>query len=765
MHTKIANFLTYYQQGKVSQARGEIFPHIESTYDDIEDEDPLNDLFINYIDSLFFASPRSAFICNRLLHEQIIREGYSHYCPQFIQQVSLEDTWLSYRYGHSPLPENTLKKFKPYITFIQLLDEPILISEQKKIELISSFPSHEQETLHLHFRLAEGQNLLKKAKPALAHSIKETLLPFAYLQKLPHIESKKTPFIIMENIAGDWKSFFKPFEKRTTVLYFHSKRAFSHSLLFPDLVKHLCQEQHLVLIGDQYPTELYRIQSEFFYLKPSFELVTLDQRSCINGEELLHAFCESLMEWQNDQKKESASSDTFYRLSRDLMDTIELLRLGSKRIFSYKSQRLFRNRNDPYKGAKTKPGDLPLIQALEREAFNKMSLIGPIKPIVKHKKKRLAHIISMCSDANNHAPSRILRTLLFHHNQEKYELYLIVHELTLLRFAPYPSIDYTSSPSKKNAIKLLAACKQRGIKVYIEDRDDTFENIAEDICHYLSNEAIDIAIFHESPPISSLICQRSTVPLKAFLDHGTTFPLFEAYDLLIVSNLDCFPISNHPCKNIVDLPVVTDCRDTWESLPPQRSSFPVPEGAQIMTTASNYLCERISEDNIWAICEILRRCPNAYYLPMGRTKTPKLQDAFAEAGFEDRVIFLGNQASPSQLIRSMDLYLNEFPFGGSIGVLDAMASGTPIVTMYYEEGAPQGRYAGHYVGKEYCIHSEKKEDYVDFACRLLKDTSFYNSYSQHIKKQYEQRINPQKYANDLEAIIENQISKLEVSIA
>jgi glycosyltransferase involved in cell wall biosynthesis len=275
----------------------------------------------------------------------------------------------------------------------------------------------------------------------------------------------------------------------------------------------------------------------------------------------------------------------------------------------------------------------------------------------------------------------------------------------------------------------------------------------------MSAKGVDIAIFHQLPPLSGLMARICDIPCRVFLDHGTSFPVLSGFDLIVVSNLDGFPLDHsyyhNIGSNIVDLPMLTESRDTWEAQTYPKSWFNLPDDAKIVTTVSNHLDDRLSPECCWAISEILKKVPRAYYVPIGPIQGHRLAEIFKQLGVGDRVIFLGNQFSPSQLLRSMDLYLNEFPFGGSIGVLDGMASGVPVVTMFNPEGAPQGRYAALYMGLDHAVQT--KENYIELACRLLTDQTIYEEWSAHTLKRYEERVNPSKYVKDLEALIENHI--------
>jgi len=177
-----------------------------------------------------------------------------------------------------------------------------------------------------------------------------------------------------------------------------------------------------------------------------------------------------------------------------------------------------------------------------------------------------------------------------------------------------------------------------------------------------------------------------------------------------------------------------------------------------MTTISNHLGDRLGNEMCLAIAEILQRVPDAYYVPLGLMNDQKKEQFnrfFQEHKVRDRVIFLGGVVNPSQYARSMDLYLNEFPFGSGLGILDAMAAGCPIVSMYDENGPQQGRYGGHYFGIDRTITSGKRSDYAELACQLLNNPEMHGEWSSHAVQQYEKQADVVGYVKKFESILED----------
>mgnify|MGYP002424137294 FL=1 len=173
-----------------------------------------------------------------------------------------------------------------------------------------------------------------------------------------------------------------------------------------------------------------------------------------------------------------------------------------------------------------------------------------------------------------------------------------------------------------------------------------------------------------------------------------------------------------------------------------------------MTTISTKLDARLSDKMCHAIARILKINPQAVYAPIGAISNPqRIRDIFAQYEVSERFYPLGSLNNPSQYARSMDLYLNEFPFGSCLAILDAMAAGCPVVTMFDAQGPQQARYGGHFMGVERAISDGNIEAYIHLACQLLKNKEMYHEWSLRALQQYEKYADVQGYVRSFEEII------------
>jgi glycosyltransferase involved in cell wall biosynthesis len=301
----------------------------------------------------------------------------------------------------------------------------------------------------------------------------------------------------------------------------------------------------------------------------------------------------------------------------------------------------------------------------------------------------------------------------------------------------------------------LAQWNENKIPYYISEARGNYLETAYEICEYLSQNDIDIIACHGNDRINLLIPILSDVPKRVFVEHSG-FPVMKEFDLVLTSlngNAEKMrSVFDNLGTVIEDLPYGVDARADWLPEPPD---FGISPQVKLLTTISNHLESRVSGKFVEAIGKILQRVPNAAYMPIGPVSNIEgFEKRFESYGVQDRVICLKNQKIPSQICRGMHLYLNEFPFGSGISMLDAMASGIPVVTMYDENGVMQAKNGGNYIGIDHAITSLNPDEYVELAVRLLTDVKLYAEWHQHALDRYE-LFGPQKYISNFEKIVYN----------
>lgn len=169
-----------------------------------------------------------------------------------------------------------------------------------------------------------------------------------------------------------------------------------------------------------------------------------------------------------------------------------------------------------------------------------------------------------------------------------------------------------------------------------------------------------------------------------------------------------------------------------------------------MTTISNHLNSRVGDGMCRAIAAILNACPDTWYAPIGPADGT-LSQRLDAAGAPPRYRLLGWRPSPSDDIRPMHLYLNEFPVGGGVALIDAMAAGLPIVALYDPDGPHQARYIADYYDPRRAVRTPY--EYVELAESLLTDPARRAEWATYSRTRFGDVVDLAAYARRFERLV------------
>jgi hypothetical protein len=569
------------------------------------------------------------------------------------------------------------------------------------------------------------------------------------------------PVLFMEGYDWDWATMLHPLMGRPAWFLFRDTGTLGHCLFVPAIAAALHDPAHGLLVLDRYPQEQLLAQPQAqFRQRPLHPIVLGNQRQYLDCVPLiLEAFGEILLEPEEKRGTESLAANWLYHLGRSVQLASRAHRLGVSRYPYLQAQDILEVWNDPHKGPlprKVTPG--PTQPDFMGSMLAALTPASSRRRPAQQRRLRLAHITTQVVDGS-HAPSRLLRTLVRNHNRDVFDLSVLLTEGFVLRPNEYPVRAGHSAPSTERAPKTLQAFREAGVEVVIADPGMDFRETAQGFARKISDEKIDVAVFHGPDFIHHAIAAQCDVPVRVLFEHGS-LPGHPGFDIAVASAESAEGVERLKPRfaaigtELVRNPHVVDARESWGPDPYPNSVFGLPEGALILTTISNHLEHRLSEAMCLAIVEILRRCPNAYYAPMGPVrKDSRVARFFAGTDVASRVAFLGTTACPSQCARSMHVYLNEFPFGGGIALLDALAAGCPIVSMHDENGPAQAKYVGIYYGMDRVVTTLNPADYVNLACALVTDSEMRREWRQAAIRRYEQHSDVGGYVRRFEAIV------------
>lgn len=758
-----------YEQGAFSRAFQHILTSPAIAYDSLQSRERKFQFLINYADASVFKGPVAyshtslilQTVCVESLQAAVLLDGFL---------TVLKQEYVLFSYLLKTNAEIAAEKQIPsgFKQFLLAFKQPNRIACRAAEAFLPELPPLLQPFFQKKIEISYGIGLIQEYRPQYAALLEEKWMaeepwhPFAYKGTAePDLKNKDTqpPFLI----------FLEPYEllaeelvRRSAsypaIFAFPTVASFCQILQFRSLDYLWKDPRHLIYILELYPQEQFAAQKWgggkiekltplFFSDSPSMGAylpVFLEAlQVCLNAPCLQHA---------------SPEANTLYAIAKRALLEEQTKRYGKSRIIAHSIERGLHSWHDPHRSpppadAKLGPAPIDGMELLLKEA----SLKRRARPFAPQKRVRLAHIVPQIVDGG-HAPTKLLRTLGAHANRDWFDLFLISTERLAPHLLSYPVLTYQSPPSGERGHATLKSFRASSIPSFLLPAFPTYEQTVEELSRILHELQIDVAVFHGPDEINMLTSSQTDVPLRVLFDHGT-LPAFGCFDLVVLSSYEAYHQNKEAFKQMgmetAALLFCADSREEWTEHPYSRKELGLPEDAYVLTTISNHLDNRLSPQMCAAIGEILSRCPKAVYAPIGPiSQESKFRAFFEPYGVNPRLFFLGNQPHPSQVARSMHLYLNEFPFGSGLGILDALASGCPVVSMYDETGPQQARYGGVYFGQDRVIKSQNQEDYVALACRLIQDPAMYQEWSAYAKQRFLERVNTKQYVSDFERILE-----------
>lgn len=767
-------FLDYYEKGLWNQALRIAIPYPTIGYDTLHSREKSFFYFINYADACVF---KGALDFKQTFH---VLEAL---CQQDKKLKILADSFLEIitaEYAFFAASLTSEEELLPFIEsdplkrFFYLMNQSSLSHQAELEACLESFPQLYQPLFKKKMVINQGWERLKQAKPLLINYLegekafyRQPWHPFTYLIPLPgRLEKKEADVfaIFLEPIENmDYASFLEPYMGKECLFVFETLSHLFQLLQFPAIQALLTQPSHYLYILELYPHEQFSHQSLRWEVRKTLQSVWMAPKTYL--QEAWEAIAQALIACLTQPKEQflldTPEGNVLYAAAKRALLAGEAARYGKDRAIALSIEQGLQNWFDPHKGGVPSHIDLGPLPKDELKAIIEYNLQKRVKkPFTPHNKLRLVHVVSQLVDGG-HAPTKLLAVLCLLADRKWFDLFVISTERFCERLLSYPVISYGSPSSQIRGEKTLQGLQAANVLVWMDD-SPTYEMSIQAVLNKLQAGSFDIVVFHGPDEIASLVASSTDIPFRILFDHGT-LPPYPCFDLVILSTEEAYK-QNHQAfreKGMEScvLPFSMDVRQGWQQMPFSRQELGLLEDSFVMTTISQHLDTRLTLGMCHAIGKILKRCPKAVYAPIGEsTKQEQYKSIFDQYGVSEQVFFLGPRLHPSQYARSMHLYLNEFPFGSGLALLDAMAAGCPIVSMYDEHGPQQARYAATYFGLDRVIKTGKVEDYVELACRLIEDPVLYQEWSEHAIKQYEKRVDIQQYVKDFERIIEQFIA-------
>ena len=370
-------------------------------------------------------------------------------------------------------------------------------------------------------------------------------------------------------------------------------------------------------------------------------------------------------------------------------------------------------------------------------------------------KLNIAHIVGNIVD-DTHSPTKILKSFIKHHNYERFKVRVYSSEINCQRKRPKFLLQIVSGDSYQRGAKTLNYFKERDIPFYAAPLDGSYIDSALDLAESLREDEIDVALFHSSIAcvIEWLVAYWRVAEVQININMG--LPMF-------TPGIDCVTYfaestfkgdlkywEKRGIKSCL-MSSGVDIDEENKGEPPDRLEFNIPAQGIILSTSGNHLPARMSNEFLKVISKILKGSKDTYYLIIGEGDFSRQKEFFEKENVMDRIRFTGVRWDVPVLIKMIDIYLNEFPAGGGMSVLEAMAAKKPAVDMRYSDEHLHSAGAS-LVGPDFTIEGKDYEGYVRKVLKLIKDSGFRKESGRKMRKRYEELFSAERMVREFEEL-------------
>lgn len=252
-----------------------------------------------------------------------------------------------------------------------------------------------------------------------------------------------------------------------------------------------------------------------------------------------------------------------------------------------------------------------------------------------------------------------------------------------------------------------------------------FDASARWLAQQLTTDAIDAVIFQGgiNAPIMWTAAHLAPIPARLNLCLGVNMyqPGLDATVYMNRANLDRERAWWDPAwGHQLYIGGGADLREAAQAPIPDRARLGIPADAITFGTLTNYVDSRITDAYLDCVATILRNCPRAIFLCLGGGSPARAQAHMAAAGLADRCRWLPQQSYPMIALKLLDLYVNEFPVGGSQSIRECLACGIPAIAMRCSASHHES-VGADIVGDACAIPRHDPAAYADLALSLLHD--------------------------------------------
>lgn len=240
----------------------------------------------------------------------------------------------------------------------------------------------------------------------------------------------------------------------------------------------------------------------------------------------------------------------------------------------------------------------------------------------------------------------------------------------------------------------------------------------------LKRDAVDIVISEMYGSVAVRALMRRLAPVQMYMSCGFIPLVLDEVDyFLLFDNLyeDALKYDIDPAK-LLEFPYplsrqFLDRNYSDEQVRTERAKYP---NARVVFGS---LCrlEKVTDEYLDTIKRLLIRIPDSILIIGGPNDQNRIKSYLAENGIQDRV-FLPGTVDAHLYGKIFDIYLETFPFGQGMAVIEVMAKGVPAVKV-----KSPGMEAIEQKQRDQALLCENADEYIEKVERLLNDPEFFRA--------------------------------------
>ena len=310
-------------------------------------------------------------------------------------------------------------------------------------------------------------------------------------------------------------------------------------------------------------------------------------------------------------------------------------------------------------------------------------------------------------------------------DREKFRLSVYVSENSSRRetsMFPFGCIDGTTPQTGACTLKELESLR---IPVVLVPRSMRFTAAAAHLAETMNRNEVQILLLASglACPIDWLAARWAGVPVRFGIHLGTSF-FMRGLDATFIDNAENIRREEAYWGRDMGERIVwragTDTDELQRQPALSRERFGIPREAVVFGTLSNHLDRRLSIPYLETVGELLKTHAGAWFVAFGSGEIGDQKAFFESRGVASRVIFAGRQTQSGSALKLLDIYLNEFPVGGSQSVVEAMACGIPVVALRWSDAHAESAGASA-VGESCAVENRDVRAYAALAGRWATD--------------------------------------------